>query len=372
MIVQNCPHCQNPIEVSDLWEFFDCPSCKASLKIQNEKFQLVKAPQESPKEELPKEESSLSLSINENSEDSSGNLKEEIPKEELPKEESSLSLSVNENSEDSSGNLNEEIPKEELPKEESSLSLSVNENSEDSSGNLNEEIPKEELPKEESSLSLSVNENSEDSSGNLNEEASKEELPKEESSLSLSVNENSEDSSGNLNEELPKEESSLSLSVNENSEDSSYENNHLENFPSNETSHENKTQESASVYSSLKDPFLDKKFEEEPSGTFQSQKQSFEKNPDAIENDSKNEPQQDIRVSYGLNIKVSQENLVKVRQILEDQRLKLNVEDLISQMQEDHLQIENLNPVKVSYLVNRLSQLPVQVTWFQTKLNGET
>ncbi|MDE0151761.1 MAG: hypothetical protein OXK80_04610 [Bdellovibrionales bacterium] len=41
-----CPHCQNQIEAPDLWEFFDCTACGASLQLENNELKLLKAPNE--------------------------------------------------------------------------------------------------------------------------------------------------------------------------------------------------------------------------------------------------------------------------------------------------------------------------------------
>jgi len=58
-----CPHCQNQIEVPDLWEFFDCINCGASLQVENNELKILKDPDESTstnhdlqqKESSPKE-----------------------------------------------------------------------------------------------------------------------------------------------------------------------------------------------------------------------------------------------------------------------------------------------------------------------------
>ncbi len=39
-----CPHCQNKIEVPDLWEFFDCTKCGASLQLENNELKILKGP----------------------------------------------------------------------------------------------------------------------------------------------------------------------------------------------------------------------------------------------------------------------------------------------------------------------------------------
>lgn len=39
-----CPHCQNKIEVPDLWEFFDCTKCGASLQLENNELKILKRP----------------------------------------------------------------------------------------------------------------------------------------------------------------------------------------------------------------------------------------------------------------------------------------------------------------------------------------
>jgi len=41
-----CPHCQNKTEVPDLWEFFDCTNCGASLQLENNKLKTLRAPNE--------------------------------------------------------------------------------------------------------------------------------------------------------------------------------------------------------------------------------------------------------------------------------------------------------------------------------------
>ena len=41
-----CPHCQNKIEVPDLWEFFDCTNCGASLQLENNELKILKGPGE--------------------------------------------------------------------------------------------------------------------------------------------------------------------------------------------------------------------------------------------------------------------------------------------------------------------------------------
>ena len=41
-----CPHCQTQIEIPDLWEFFDCTNCKASLQLENNELKILKRPSE--------------------------------------------------------------------------------------------------------------------------------------------------------------------------------------------------------------------------------------------------------------------------------------------------------------------------------------
>lgn len=41
-----CPHCQNEIEAPELWEFFDCTSCGASLQLEDDKLKILKKPGE--------------------------------------------------------------------------------------------------------------------------------------------------------------------------------------------------------------------------------------------------------------------------------------------------------------------------------------
>lgn len=55
-----CPHCQNKIEVPDLWEFFDCTNCGASLQLENNELKILKEPDENtsshPEQELQQQE----------------------------------------------------------------------------------------------------------------------------------------------------------------------------------------------------------------------------------------------------------------------------------------------------------------------------
>ena len=46
MPFMECPHCKNQIEVPDLWEFFDCTNCEASLQLENNALKILKKPNE--------------------------------------------------------------------------------------------------------------------------------------------------------------------------------------------------------------------------------------------------------------------------------------------------------------------------------------
>ena len=41
-----CPHCQIQMEIPDLWEFFDCANCGASLQLENNELKILKSPSE--------------------------------------------------------------------------------------------------------------------------------------------------------------------------------------------------------------------------------------------------------------------------------------------------------------------------------------
>lgn len=90
-----CPHCQNQIEVPDLWEFFDCAACGASLQLENNELKLLKAPnentsthyeQEPQQTKTPKENDFLSKEVEEKPIESSVNSPPNNQEEETPEE----------------------------------------------------------------------------------------------------------------------------------------------------------------------------------------------------------------------------------------------------------------------------------------------
>ena len=44
----NCPNCQNQVEIPELWEFFDCPHCLASLELAGGALKLLKPVEAEP------------------------------------------------------------------------------------------------------------------------------------------------------------------------------------------------------------------------------------------------------------------------------------------------------------------------------------
>ena len=118
-----CPHCQNKIEVPDLWEFFDCTSCGASLQLENNELKILKEPNESTstnyKQELQQKESVNSPTETLNS----GEIQEDFV-------EPSADSSFSNNPEETVPENFSEIPNTDTPQSLESISENKNEQTE--------------------------------------------------------------------------------------------------------------------------------------------------------------------------------------------------------------------------------------------------
>lgn len=55
----------------------------------------------------------------------------------------------------------------------------------------------------------------------------------------------------------------------------------------------------------------------------------------------------------------------KVKEALQDQKLKLNVEELLNSIVNGRLELKNLNPTKTSLVIQRLDEEKLQLQWSQ-------
>lgn len=72
-------------------------------------------------------------------------------------------------------------------------------------------------------------------------------------------------------------------------------------------------------------------------------------------------------LSYDLKIEGIDDIEIKnsVRDFIDDPRLKLDVKKIMATVENGNLVIKNLNPVKTSIIINRIKEIPVQISWTQ-------